>query len=497
MTQAGAGRLVGGRYRLIEVVGSGTFGRVWRARDETLGVVVAAKEPLPSSGSEQIERVARVAREARNAALVRDNPHIVSMLDVLDDGGRTWLIMQFVDGESLKDRLAAVGRLPVNEVARIAEALLDALSAAHAAGIAHRDIKPENVMIDRSGAVLLTDFGIAMHHLDPRLTNSSVVIGSPAYMAPERLLGADRGSLSDIYSLGATLYEAVEGVLPSTQNHATVRPPAHAGALGPLLVQMLDIDPDRRPDIARARAMSAAPGSSRHSTGPAHDTPRPTPGSPRSRVGGRRTMPAETSFGETWKTHFLFKLCVVLLAVGIVCGILFGISASFGLGKPLTVHRAEVSSAAVFALAFSAIPIGRWLVPAIGFPRRLLVITSEGLTGTIRKPWTTVSTLKLDASPVISWDLVDSVRIDKSGHRTTVAVLPSDRKRYAALMDDPKGTAYSVKLQGFRIFSGKLDTEPELIAEAVQGYRPQLDVQVTTGQRTSGAVAEFFAALTD
>ncbi|MFJ9931459.1 serine/threonine-protein kinase [Streptomyces misionensis] len=266
-SQAEPGQLIGGRYRLISELAAGGFGRVWKAVDESLRVEVALKEvqlPPTSSSAEHSKRLAYAVREARNAARLRDHPHIVAVHDVVVDGGVPWTVMRLVDGHSLAQRLTADGSLPVQEVIKIATALLKALQTAHAAGIVHRDVKPANVMLAASGDVLLTDFGISVHQADTALTTSGSVIGSAEYMAPERLNGIDEPA-GDLFSLGVTLYQAVEGISPFKRDtpaatlaavalHEAPRP-KRAGALTEMLTALLAKEPHERPSIESALEM--------------------------------------------------------------------------------------------------------------------------------------------------------------------------------------------------------------------------------------------------
>ncbi|MFD7450085.1 serine/threonine-protein kinase [Kitasatospora sp. NPDC059827] len=266
--EATPGRLVGGRYRLVRQLGAGGFGRVWQAHDETLGIDVAVKQlwlPPATSEGERAERLARAEREARNAARLRDRPHVVAVHDVLVEDGMPWMVMQLVPGGSLSDRLAAHGPLPVERVADVARALLTALGAAHAAGVVHRDVKPANVMLADDGEVLLADFGIAVHQADTTLTATGAFVGSIEYIAPERARGVDGQAASDLFSLGVTLYQAVEGVSPFRRDSATASltavlfdppaPPRNAGRLAPLILALLAKDPEQRPGTAQALAM--------------------------------------------------------------------------------------------------------------------------------------------------------------------------------------------------------------------------------------------------
>ncbi|MEV1168116.1 serine/threonine-protein kinase [Nonomuraea sp. NPDC049784] len=266
------GKLIGGRYRLVSELGSGGFGRVWGAHDETLRVDVAVKElwlPPVMAEDEKADRLARATREARNAARLRDHPNIVGVHDVLVENGLPWIVMQLIDGRSMQDHLDAHGPLSVEETANVAAKLLRALNAAHDADIVHRDVKPANVMISKSGEVLLADFGIAFHRADTALTVTGAVIGSVEYMAPERARGADGLAASDLFSLGVTLYQAVEGVSPFRRDTPTgcltavlfeeAPPPVRAGRLAPLITALLDKDPDRRLTIEAALTLIDAP----------------------------------------------------------------------------------------------------------------------------------------------------------------------------------------------------------------------------------------------
>ncbi|WP_165546599.1 serine/threonine-protein kinase [Kribbella soli] len=265
------GYLVGGQYRLVELIGSGGFGRVWKAVDETLEVDVAVKQiwlPQSLSADERADALRRATREARNAARLRDHPNIVTVHTVVVDGDSPWIVMRWVEGQSLDSRIRTDGRVPVAEARRIATGLLSALEAAHAAGILHRDVKPGNVLLGRHDEVLLADFGIAVHPTDTTVTATGMFIGSAEYMAPERLRGSDEPA-GDLFSLGVTLYHAVEGVSPfhRTTAAATITavmfddPPElkHASDLTPLITALLAKDPADRPSIGAARQLLDTP----------------------------------------------------------------------------------------------------------------------------------------------------------------------------------------------------------------------------------------------
>ncbi|MEV0626892.1 serine/threonine-protein kinase [Nonomuraea wenchangensis] len=266
--QTQPGRLISGRYRLESVLGGGGFGRVWKAHDESLDVDVAVKEvwlPSAASDEEHAQRLRRAEREARNAARLRSHPHIITLHDVVIEDQAPWIVMELVDGGTLAERILQNGPLEARAVALAAKGLLEALGTAHASGIVHRDVKPANVMFARDGRVLLTDFGIAVKQGDTALTMSGGLMGSLEYIAPERFNGADSGGAGDLYSLGVTLYQALEGVSPFHRDTPTetltavllgeAPVPREAGGLGTLISRLLDKDPAKRPTAAEALAM--------------------------------------------------------------------------------------------------------------------------------------------------------------------------------------------------------------------------------------------------
>lgn len=272
MEQGTQGMLVGGRYRLERVLGAGGFGRVWSAQDEILQTGVAVKELLLAPHlpeAERLDRLHRAGREARNAARLRDHPHIISVHDVVVIDQTPWIVMQLVSGGTLQDRLAGTGRLSVADTAGLAKALLRALGAAHEQGIIHRDVKPANVMLTDDHQILLTDFGIAINGTETRLTRTGLVIGSLPYLSPERAQGKESGPASDLFSLGTTLYEAVEGTNPFHRDeplgslHAVTyeEPPPmrRAGTLEPLITALLAKNPADRPSVSKALKLLEAP----------------------------------------------------------------------------------------------------------------------------------------------------------------------------------------------------------------------------------------------
>lgn len=266
----GTGRLIAGRYRLLGKLGHGGMGTVWRAKDETVDREVAVKEPrVPDHLSERERATAfeRMRREARAAARL-DHPAVVNVHDVAVVDDRPWIVMELVRGRSLGDALQE-GTLSAREAAGIGLEVLGALEAAHAAGILHRDVKPDNVLLGRHDRVVLTDFGIAHIEGETNLTDTGGFVGSPEYIAPERVLGQRPGPASDLWSLGVVLYAATEGVSPfrrsntpaTLQSVLNAEPAPPAAAQGPLaeaINGLLQKDPARRPTAARVRALLEA-----------------------------------------------------------------------------------------------------------------------------------------------------------------------------------------------------------------------------------------------
>ncbi|WP_163506601.1 serine/threonine-protein kinase [Fodinicola acaciae] len=257
------GDCLAGRYAIVGLIGRGGMGRVWRAHDLVLDRDVALKElllPLTMSAAARQEMSERLLKEARIGARLR-HPAIVRVYDVLTVESTPWLVMELITGRSLEDVLAD-GPLPPARVAEIGVALLGALSAAHAAGILHRDVKPANVIVDDTGQVSLTDFGIAYERGQMSLTASGVLLGSPPFLAPERLRGEAADVPSDLFSLGATLYAAVEGRGPFDREgplptmaailNNPPDPPRQAGPLAPVLFGLLEKDQRSRLTAARA-----------------------------------------------------------------------------------------------------------------------------------------------------------------------------------------------------------------------------------------------------
>ncbi|MGI5321042.1 serine/threonine-protein kinase [Actinomadura nitritigenes] len=281
--------MLAGRYRLSEPLGRGGMGTVWKARDEVLGRDVAVKEllaPPHLDAQARDEANARALREARAAARL-DHPAIIKVHDVVEADDRPWIVMELLTGRSL-DAVLKDGPLPPGRAARIGLAVLDALRAAHAQGVLHRDVKPANVFDCDDGRIVLTDFGIASVAGDISLTRPGALVGSPAYMAPERVRGTADGPAADLWALGATLYALVEGRTPFDRRTAmgtlsavlSEEPalPRRAGPLAPALLALLAKNPADRPAPAALAAMLEAVADGREPSPPTarlHRPPRP------------------------------------------------------------------------------------------------------------------------------------------------------------------------------------------------------------------------------
>ncbi|MBF6354084.1 serine/threonine protein kinase [Nocardia higoensis] len=306
-----ADRLIAGRYRLTQKVGSGAMGVVWRATDERLERVVAVKQLLLTPGltpDQATEAKRRAMREGRIAARLH-HPNAITVFDVAEEDGQPWLVMEYMDAPSLAFKIAGGHTLPPLEVAEIGAQAASALAAAHDAGIMHRDVKPANLLVADDGTVKLTDFGISRAVGDVTVTATGLLAGTPAYLAPEVARGEDPLPSSDVFALGATLYTAVEGSPPFGEGdnplailHAValgeVAPPRNAGPLAPVLMSLLSVDAQARPtmrEAARALADVAAGRAPRLPGPPMATKVLPTPGSDATAVlSGAPSLPATT-----------------------------------------------------------------------------------------------------------------------------------------------------------------------------------------------------------
>src|SRR5215469_6448678 len=264
----GTGHLVAGRYRLLDLLGRGAMGIVWRGRDELLDRDVAIKQivlaPM-ASATEARASYERTLREARTAARL-SHPGVVTVFDVVEEDGSPWIVMELVRARPLDQVIAEDGPLPPARAAQLGLGLLEALRSAHEAGVLHRDVKPSNVLISPDGKAVLTDFGIAMIQGDPGMTQAGMVVGTPGFSPPERVRGGRATRASDLWSLGATLYAAVEGrgpfdraggsaaIVASIATEPAPRAPS-AGPLAQVIEALLKADPAERPDAARTARM--------------------------------------------------------------------------------------------------------------------------------------------------------------------------------------------------------------------------------------------------
>jgi serine/threonine protein kinase len=272
----GEGTLIAGRYQVLDEIGRGAMGVVWRARDERLDRVVAVK---------QLDDRGRALREAQLAARLR-HPHAVTVHDVVDQDDTRYLVMEYLPARSLADILLDRTTLPAHEVATIGAQLASALAAAHGEGIVHRDVTPGNVLLTSAGVAKIADFGIARAHDAATITGGGIIAGTPAYLAPEVANGGAAGYPADVFSLGATLYHALEGTPPYGTDdnpivvlmraaHDQVPPPTHPGPLTDVLVRMLHRDPTQRPTMAEVQDLLDAVLDNRPLPPPRPHTPKP------------------------------------------------------------------------------------------------------------------------------------------------------------------------------------------------------------------------------
>ncbi len=370
-------RTIIGRYRLVEVLGEGGMGAAWRAHDERMGRDVVLKQLKLSPALDATVRgqlVARMEREARTAGRLK-HPNIVTVHDQFhDESGLPWIVMELIRGPSLAGVVEGRGPLEEREAARIGAQVASALAAAHEAGIVHRDIKPANVLIE-GDRVVVTDFGIAAVSDEVTLTPYGALLGTPAYMAPEQVNDREATPASDVWSLGTTLYAAVEGrrAFTGTSTAALLlavargrpEPLVRARLLAPLLLELLHFDPARRPTAAEAATALAAIAAG---TQPAAEPATKTAIEPAAEPAIIRPRPPREKSGPSRRT-LLIGLGAVGVAVAVPTGYLLSRPDDPPSGSPLprwnhtpTLLEEQLSGHTddVRAVAFS--PDGRFLV---------------------------------------------------------------------------------------------------------------------------------------
>ncbi|MGH3761428.1 serine/threonine-protein kinase [Actinophytocola sp.] len=328
------GDLLAGRYRLTSLIGRGAMGVVWCAHDERLDRVVAVKELLVDTSpyhTKPEEATARVMREGRIAGRLR-HPNAITVHDVVEHDGRPWLVMEYLPAVSLGTVIGARGALPPEDVTAIGVQVAAALAEAHAAGIVHRDVKPDNVLITEDGTAKLTDFGLARAAGDATVTASGFVAGTPAYLAPEVAAGQDADFRSDVFSFGATLYDALEGSPPfgvddntiamlHTVAAGVVRPSRRAGPLSGLLMWLLRPDPADRPSMRDVHDALTAAVDGRPL--PEYHPPEPAPPA-------ELVQPIQSARRVSHRTAVAGVAATALVAAGVALGLLIGDPVSTG-----------------------------------------------------------------------------------------------------------------------------------------------------------------------
>ncbi|MEU5848178.1 serine/threonine-protein kinase [Saccharopolyspora shandongensis] len=363
------GRLIAGRYRLQQQIGSGAMGVVWQAVDERLHRTVAVKQLLLQAGytpEETEEARQRAMREGRIAARLQHQNAIV-VFDVAEDEGQPVLVMEYLPSRSLASVIDEQGVLPPLQVARIGVQVTGALAAAHMAGIVHRDLKPGNILLGDNDIAKITDFGISRAIGDVAVTKSGILAGTPAYLAPEVALGRDPAPASDVFSLGSTLYAAIEGGPPFGVDEnaisllhrvarGQIEPPQQAGPMTPALMQLLRPDPVERPTMAQARELLQAvlDGRPIPNASPNVGWQRPTAAGPRTPPAGNRMGPppsanpptrlgAAVPAAEPARRNYRQ---VALWVVAIVAAVLVGVLAANAFGDEAPPKQADPTTPA-------------------------------------------------------------------------------------------------------------------------------------------------------
>ncbi|MFI6673650.1 protein kinase [Kribbella sp. NPDC050470] len=395
---------------------------MWKAFDRVLQREVAVKELRIPEGLNPEEREklrARALREARAAAGL-DHPGIVTIHDVIDEGGRPWIVMRLLPGQSLDQGVRANGPLSPRGASELGVRLVEALAAAHAKGVLHRDVKPQNVMLGGDGRWMLTDFGIASVAGATRtLTGTGIVTGTLGYIAPERLSGGEPGPAADLWAVGSTLYFAVEGQhaydyddLPAMIAAVLTRdpnPPKHAGPLAPVIAGLMERDPAKRLDAETARkqllAIAGGYPTFENPTAQLPDTDKPTE---KHASGGTRVLPpggepGAVVGGDRVVRALTWLLGVLNAAMGALLALIF-----YGLSDGMPVW---IAGALAAAIAIGA-GIGAWLAPGlarrVGLPAALTgssVLMGESIlgAGALAEPERPIAAVVLSAVALVSY----------------------------------------------------------------------------------------------
>lgn len=463
--------MIAGRYTLEREIGRGGMGAVWLGVDEVLDREVALKRigMLPGADSTDL---ARAEREARLAAQL-SHPHVVAVfnLAVDVDTDAQWLVMEYVEGTTLARLVRERGRLSPDEAAPLLWQTADALVAAHAAGIVHRDVKPSNILVDRNRRVKLTDFGIARIAADPSLTQTGLVTGSPAYLAPEVAAGHRGDEAVDVWSLGATIFHVLSGRPPYEMGDNVMgglyrlvhdEPPrlADAGWMAPLLEATMVKDPARRWSMVQVRDFLAGPAGRVRRTAPLApvEAPRDDPATETRQLGaaGPVAPPDEAvpAAGPPGRSRTAAIGALVALAVAVVVGlVLFAVlpdrqPASAGAGTPTTPSDAASGPSSTPSPSPPARPTARGMrtfirgyVAAVGsdpdtaWPMLTPKFQREsGGLDTYRRFWSGVGRGRILAISADPRSLVVSYRVRfehfGTGRRPTVLDLVFEKGRY-------------------------------------------------------------------
>ncbi|MCY7399695.1 MAG: serine/threonine protein kinase [Nocardioides sp.] len=318
--------MIAGRYSLGREIGRGGSGTVHLAHDEVLGRTVAIKRIGVMPGADDAD-MQRAEREARLAASL-NHPHVVAVFDLVEEDGCHWLVMEYVEGQTLSQLVADRGPLDTTAAAALLAQTADALSDAHDGGIVHRDVKPSNILVS-DGVAKLSDFGIARSANDASLTQTGLVTGSPAYLAPEVASGSSATSASDVWSLGATLFHAVSGRPPYDVGSNLIgalykivheEPPTlaaghpMAGLLGVMLVR----DPQERWPMRRVRDELQRLADGQQSQVPARPVATAPPPEPTGVLPAVRTTPLPSAAHSAERHHRRWGLMVLAAVLAVV-----------------------------------------------------------------------------------------------------------------------------------------------------------------------------------